>query len=61
MVFRIYNQWGQEVFESRDINIGWDGTMGGQKQPVGVYIYVLQATMQDGTIVNKKGSVSLIR
>ncbi|HTJ12415.1 MAG TPA: gliding motility-associated C-terminal domain-containing protein [Dinghuibacter sp.] len=61
MVFRIYNQWGQEVFESRSVNTGWDGTMGGQKQPVGVYVYVLQATMQDGTVVNKKGSVTLIR
>lgn len=61
LVFRIYNQWGQEVFESRSINSGWDGTMGGQKQPVGVYVYVLQATMQDGTVVDKKGSVTLIR
>ena len=61
LVFRVYNQWGQEVFESRSINTGWDGTMGGQKQPVGVYVYVLQATMQDGTTVSKKGSVTLIR
>jgi gliding motility-associated-like protein len=61
LVFRVYNQWGQEVFESRSINTGWDGTMGGQKQPVGVYVYVLQATMQDGTSVSKKGSVTLIR
>jgi len=61
LVFRIYNQWGQEIFESKSINTGWDGTAGGQKQPVGVYIYVLQATMQDGTIINKKGSVTLIR
>ncbi len=61
LVFRVYNQWGQEVFESRNQSTGWDGTMGGQKQPIGVYIYVLSANMQDGTIVNKKGSVTLIR
>jgi gliding motility-associated-like protein len=61
LVFRVYNQWGQEVFESRNQSTGWDGTMSGVKQPVGVYIYVLSATMQDGTIVNKKGSVTLIR
>ena len=61
MDFRIYNQWGQEIFESRSVSTGWDGTAGGAKQPIGVYIYVLQATMQDGTVVNKKGSVTLIR
>lgn len=61
MVFRIYNQWGEELFESKSISTGWDGTSGGVKQPVGVYIYVLQATMQDGTVVNKKGSVTIIR
>jgi gliding motility-associated-like protein len=61
MVFRVYNQWGQELFESRAVSTGWDGTAGGAKQPIGVYIYVLQATMQDGTIINKKGSVTLIR
>ncbi|MCW3462619.1 Ig-like domain-containing protein [Chitinophaga nivalis] len=59
--FRIYNQWGQLVFTSKDIRQGWDGTMGGQKQPVGVYVYIVKATMQDGTVVTKKGNVTLLR
>ncbi|MBV8254859.1 MAG: gliding motility-associated C-terminal domain-containing protein [Chitinophaga sp.] len=59
--FRIYNQWGQLVFESRDQRQGWDGTMNGVKQPVGVYVYILKATMQDGTVVTKKGNVTLMR
>ncbi|MET6999515.1 gliding motility-associated C-terminal domain-containing protein [Chitinophaga defluvii] len=61
MEFRVYNQWGQLVFTSKDQRQGWDGTMGGQKQPVGVYVYALRATMQDGTVVNKRGNVTLLR
>jgi gliding motility-associated-like protein len=57
----IYNQYGQKVFESRDQHTGWDGTMNGRMQPVGVYVYYLEATLQDGKKVNKKGSITLIR
>ncbi|CAL1521294.1 gliding motility-associated C-terminal domain-containing protein [Chitinophaga sp. MM2321] len=59
--FRIYNQWGQLVFTSKDQRQGWDGTMGGQKQPVGVYVYIVKATMQDGSVITKKGNVTLMR
>ena len=57
----IYNQWGQLVFQSKDQTVGWDGTMSGKKQPVGVYNYVLKAQLQDGTIVNKRGTITIIR
>jgi gliding motility-associated-like protein len=56
----IFNQWGEKVFESNNINIGWDGNCKGQPQPVGVYVYVTTATV-NGTVINKKGTVNLIR
>ncbi|WP_212001227.1 gliding motility-associated C-terminal domain-containing protein [Chitinophaga sp. HK235] len=59
--FRVYNQWGQLVFSSKDLHQGWDGTMNGQNQPVGVYVYIVKATMQDGSVVTKKGNVTLMR
>jgi gliding motility-associated-like protein len=59
--FRIYNQWGQLVFTSKDQRTGWDGTMNGQRQPVGVYVYIVKATMQDGSVITKKGNVTLMR
>lgn len=59
--FRIFNQWGQLIFTSDNISRGWDGKYNGQQQPVGVYAYSLKVTLQDGTIINKKGSISLIR
>lgn len=59
--FRIFNQWGQLIFASDNISMGWNGTFSGQQQPVGVYAYTLKVVLQDGTIVNKKGSINLIR
>jgi gliding motility-associated-like protein len=57
---KVFNQWGEKVFESNNINSGWDGTCKGQRQPVGVYVYVATATV-NGAIINKKGTVNLIR
>ncbi|MBO9153098.1 gliding motility-associated C-terminal domain-containing protein [Chitinophaga sp. GCM10012297] len=58
---RIYNQWGQQVFETKDKGRGWDGTMSGKKQPIGVYNYALRASLQDGTTVQKRGTITIIR
>jgi gliding motility-associated-like protein len=61
MNMKVFNQWGELIFTSTDINKGWDGYGKGKMQPVGVYIYIVQVVLQDGTVVNKKGSVNLIR
>jgi gliding motility-associated-like protein len=61
MTMQVFNQWGQLIFTNSDVTKGWDGTYNGKPQPVGVYIYVLNATMQNGSSINKKGSVNLIR
>ncbi len=57
----IYSQWGNALFHTSDGVRGWDGTAGNKPQPVGVYIYIIKITLQDGTVVTKKGSVNLIR
>jgi len=59
--FHIYNRWGQMVFESRDIDKGWDGTFNGQPQPVGVYIYTIEAVTDAGKPFTRQGNVTLIR
>ena len=61
MVFRIYNRWGQMVFQSNDPYIGWDGTYKGILQPMDVYAYTLEAEFSDGTHASKKGDITLIR
>lgn len=59
--FTIYNRWGNKVYNSTDINAGWDGTFNGVAQPLGVYMYVIDAVSNSGKILNIKGNVTLLR
>ncbi|HVT86965.1 MAG TPA: gliding motility-associated C-terminal domain-containing protein [Chitinophagaceae bacterium] len=59
--FTIYNRWGQIVFETTELNKGWDGTINGQMQNSGVYVWECTYEL-DGVNKNlKKGTVMLIR
>ena len=58
---RIWNRWGQMVFETTDIEKGWDGTFAGQPQPIDAYAYVLIVTFIDGTGKTLKGNITLLR
>ncbi len=59
--FRIYNRWGTEIFQTTDINKGWNGEYGGQPQPIGVYVYTVEATTYKGKKISKQGNVTLLR
>ena len=63
-ILRIYNRWGQLVFESLNPNEGWDGRFKGRDQPVGTYGYFIDYTGIEGrTSENRqvKGALTLIR
>ena len=59
--FRIYNRWGQTMFETSDLDKGWDGTFHGKKQPPDVYVWIASAKDFKGTIISRKGHVMLVR
>ena len=59
--YRIYNRWGQKVFETSNIDEGWDGTFKGKPQPFDVYIYDVEAITDKGVIFDKTGNVTLLR
>jgi len=59
--FFIYNRWGQQVFESHDVDQGWDGTFKGKDLNAEVFVYYIKATSRQGEEVEMKGDVSLIR
>ncbi|WP_183566772.1 gliding motility-associated C-terminal domain-containing protein [Mucilaginibacter sp. SP1R1] len=61
LTMSIYDQWGELQFQSTSKSSGWDGTYKGTKQPVGVYVYYVEATLNDGQVVKKKGTVTLLR
>lgn len=59
---RIFDRWGELVFESTDLNFKWDGTYKGQLVEPNVYVYVLDLTFADGhSIAAQRGSITLIR
>lgn len=59
--FRVYNRWGQLIYSTTSLHQGWDGKFSGAEQPSGVYVWMAQAITKDNKIINKKGSVTLIR
>ena len=61
MDVKIFNRWGEKVFETTDMNKGWDGTFNGQPQPVDAYAFILNVTFIDGTTLEKKGNITLLR
>ncbi|MCD4680777.1 MAG: gliding motility-associated C-terminal domain-containing protein, partial [Bacteroidales bacterium] len=54
----IYNRWGQQVFESDNIHIGWDGTYKGSICPEGVYIWVIKYLGMGNHYLDKEGMVT---
>ncbi len=59
--FRIYSRWGEILFESNDINIGWDGYFRGKLCPGGVYIWKVYCRYSNGLTETKTGDVTLFR
>lgn len=59
--FRIFNRWGELVFETTDINKGWDGQHKGTVQPMGTYVYIIDAVTSTGKRIYKQGNVTLLR
>jgi gliding motility-associated-like protein len=59
---KIYNRWGEVVFETADKTKGWDGRIRGANSPSGVFVYVLKYTdMNLPEPQSLKGSFVLIR
>ncbi len=61
MEFRVFNRWGQEVFNTTDPQKGWDGKWKGVDQDMGTYKYIIRVAFPDGFVETYKGDVSLIR
>ena len=60
--FKIYNRWGQVIFQTNDWKKGWDGTYSGSLQPQGSYVWMLQYIHRDTKQkIQKKGSTILVR
>jgi gliding motility-associated-like protein len=59
--FSIMNRWGEVVFHSEDISVGWDGTINGMHAPVGSYVYKMTFVDDINQTVEKSGTFMLLR
>ncbi|MFZ1496053.1 MAG: PKD domain-containing protein, partial [Saprospiraceae bacterium] len=60
--FQIFDRWGEKLFETSNINEGWDGNFQGKPMRPGVFVYYIEfACRLDGTKVQKMGDVTLLR
>jgi gliding motility-associated-like protein len=59
--FRIYNRWGEAVFQTANPEQAWDGTWKGVPQDMGTYMYEIIVALPNGLNKVYKGNVLLIR
>lgn len=59
--FSVFDRWGQQVFTTTNLGIGWDGTFNGHEMPAGVYVWMAGGVDDAGKPVERKGTVVLIR
>ncbi len=58
---KIYNRFGNKVFESNNLSEGWDGTYKGTIQNTSVFVFMLEVTFFNGKTLTKSGDISIIR
>lgn len=59
--FRVFNRWGQVVFQTSTKYAGWDGKINGVPQVTAAYVWVAEGIGVDGKLYRKKGTSILIR
>lgn len=61
--FKVFNRWGELVFESKDINLGWDGSYRNKAADPGVFSWYMEYSCSPNEAASfiEKGNVTLIR
>lgn len=59
--FRVYNRWGQLLFDTRTNREGWDGRFNGNPLPAQVVVWIAEGVGVDGNIYARKGTSTLVR
>lgn len=59
--FKVFNRWGQLVYETSRIGDGWDGRIKGNILPADTYVWMVQGISYTKKLVFHKGTVVLVR
>ncbi|MGN6569599.1 MAG: PKD domain-containing protein, partial [Flavipsychrobacter sp.] len=58
----IFDRWGELIFQTDNLNgRGWDGRFNNVLQPAGVYIYIIDITLKNGSVQHYQGNITLLR
>lgn len=60
-ILQVFDRWGEKVFETTDMKVGWDGVYKGKAALAGVYAYQLTITFISTKVEQVKGNLNLIR
>jgi gliding motility-associated-like protein len=58
---KIFDRWGERVFETHDLNTGWNGTFQGQACKPDVFVYLAEGIGKKGQRIAISGNVTLLR
>jgi gliding motility-associated-like protein len=63
LYFRVFNRWGQLLFETDDLKSGWDGRFDGVMQNMDTYVFQVKAEtwVEDKPLIEKAGTFQLIK
>jgi gliding motility-associated-like protein len=61
LAFTIFNRWGEIVFTTSARGKAWNGKVNNKPQPIGLYVWVLRARDDSGKLIERKGTLTLIR
>ncbi len=60
-IFAIYDRWGEKIFETSDINEGWNGKYKGIDMNSAVFVYHATGEFLNGERFNKKWNITLLK
>jgi gliding motility-associated-like protein len=61
VTLKVYDRWGEIVFKTHSISLGWDGNIKGKAAAADVYVYILDYVLFNDKIKQAKGNITLIR
>ena len=58
---KIFNRWGESLYQTKRIGDGWDGTYKGKQLTPDVYVYIVEVVCDNNSILTFKGNIALIK